>query len=187
MRFAAASRQLRMTDSELHEWSRERLSYDVEMVLFVSYALTTLPSLKTMRALVVRNALLDSFAIHVRALIAFFYDKKQHPDDVVADDFVADSDAWYTARPPLTETLSDARRRTHKEVAHLTEIGLGGGPPPQPWHPTILIGDLKPVIKAFTECALSTRLDAKIGALLRFHDTPGLMALFDVPGQRGGA
>lgn len=62
---------------------------------------------------VTRNALLESFLIHARALVGFFGDKHK-PDDIVARDYVA---TWAEEVPP---SLRDECNRINKQVAHLT-------------------------------------------------------------------
>lgn len=67
--------------------------------------------------LVLKNALLESFAIHLRALTDFFFPpSSSKPDDVLATDFL--SALPYSVELPAT--LEASRGRVHKEVAHLT-------------------------------------------------------------------
>jgi hypothetical protein len=54
--------------------------------------------------IIVKNALLESFTIHVRLLALFLYQKPnpKWPNDVTAEHYVKDIHAWRTARgaPP---------------------------------------------------------------------------------------
>jgi hypothetical protein len=68
---------------------------------------------------VVENALLESFTVHARSLLDFFYKSRAKPDDALAADFFRD-DSWERRRPPLSDHLGDVNRRVGKEVAHLT-------------------------------------------------------------------
>lgn len=68
---------------------------------------------------VARNALLESFTLHARALLDFFYGRRRKKDDALASDFF-EEDAWEQSRPPMAGTLSDVNRRVGKEIAHLT-------------------------------------------------------------------
>jgi hypothetical protein len=61
-----------------------------------------------------RNALLESFLIHARALIDFFSGKGAQSDDIVVGSYVQGQD-W-----AITELLSGERTRINKQVAHLT-------------------------------------------------------------------
>lgn len=62
---------------------------------------------------VTRNALLESFLIHARALVGFF-GKRSKDDDIIACDYVS---TWAEAIP---QYLRDVYDRVNKEVAHLT-------------------------------------------------------------------
>ena len=69
---------------------------------------------------VINNALIEAFAIHVRALIDFFYTPEKE-DDVVAVHYFSTKTEWTKARPRKTEEeLKRIKKRVNKEVAHLT-------------------------------------------------------------------
>lgn len=68
---------------------------------------------------IVRNALLESFTLHVRTLLDFFYGERRKRDDALASDFF-DGDIWERSRPPIEGPLSEVNRRVGKEIAHLT-------------------------------------------------------------------
>jgi hypothetical protein len=80
-----------------------------------------------------RNALLESFVIHVRVLIDFLYAERPKPDDVIAADYFSPSEEWEKLRPAQSETLERARIRAHKELAHLTYARLNVTPETKPW------------------------------------------------------
>ena len=66
------------------------------------------------------NAVLESFAIHARSLLDFFY-AYGRDDDVIAEHFFSSATEWINARPPKTrEQLKKIKDRVNKEVAHLT-------------------------------------------------------------------
>lgn len=67
----------------------------------------------------VRNALLESFTIHARSLVGFFYPRHPQLDDAIADDFF-DDDTWSRRGVPENPSWSRVRRRVGKEIAHLT-------------------------------------------------------------------
>lgn len=62
---------------------------------------------------VIRNALLESFLIHARALVGFF-DRRVKDDDIIARDYVP---TWAETIP---QSLRDECDRINKQVAHLT-------------------------------------------------------------------
>ena len=72
-----------------------------------------------------RNAILESFLVHCRAIIDFLYgssdDPKVRPDDVLAEDFLPSAvDDWRKAREQMSVEMKEALTRINKEVAHLT-------------------------------------------------------------------
>jgi len=79
------------------------------------------------------NALLESFVIHVRAIMDFLYAERPQSDDVIAEDFFASPEEWKNMRPMLSEALSQAKRRAGKEIAHLTYARLDVTPETKPW------------------------------------------------------
>jgi hypothetical protein len=68
------------------------------------------------------NAFINSFAIHVRNLVDFLYEKKPNkkPDAILAEHYMANGQDWAKMRPALTKKLKDAKIRCDKQVAHLT-------------------------------------------------------------------
>lgn len=70
------------------------------------------------RSNVLRNAILESRAIHLRNLADFFYG---HPevDDESARHFF-DEGVWQELSKKMSARLEEAKRRANKEVAHMT-------------------------------------------------------------------
>ena len=79
------------------------------------------------------NALIESFVIHVRAVIDFLYANNPKSDDVIAEDFFDKLGDWTRDRPEMSQLLTQARRRAAKEVAHLTYARLEVTPETKPW------------------------------------------------------
>jgi hypothetical protein len=70
---------------------------------------------------VTENALVESFVIHVRALIEFlFTDRRKRTDDGIAADLVRDPAEWTRTRGDLPPLLTTVKRRADKEIAHVT-------------------------------------------------------------------
>lgn len=101
------------------------------------------------REVVINNAILESFAIHVRVLIYFFYSEKPQRDDVVAEDFFSNSEEWIRIRPEITVLLRTAKRRADKEVAHLTYTRNKVTPEQKPWNIVEITEHLRDVVSAF--------------------------------------
>ena len=94
----------------------------VEVSIYSSNAPITAPSEDEEHVARV-NADIESFAIHLRALLDFFYmpPEKARSDDILAEHFFTDPQLWREARPQLSEQeLAAIRERVGKEIAHLT-------------------------------------------------------------------
>lgn len=109
----------------------------------------------------INNSLLESFAIHVRALIGFFYAENPRNDDIIADDFFASPSDWQSLRPPKTEILDKAKRRADKEVAHLTYTRLDITPEQKHWDFLKIFNDLQDLIKLFLDNVTTDLLGSK--------------------------
>jgi hypothetical protein len=97
----------------------------------------------------IANALLESFVIHVRAIMDFLYADCPQADDVIAEDFFDNSEQWTKIRPALSQTLSQAKRRAGKEVAHLTYARLDVTPETKSWPFVQITNEVSTVINAF--------------------------------------
>jgi hypothetical protein len=69
-----------------------------------------------------RNALLESFTVHARCLIDFFW-KTPKGDDASAAHFCPDG-SWERARGTIPDEVSKVNPRVGKEIAHLTYARL---------------------------------------------------------------
>lgn len=98
------------------------------------------------------NALIESFTIHSRALIDFLYAEPRYDSDVAVTDFFTQDEwrrmldapdevdpPWSTLHPRNIRSQKDtpailaARRRTNKEIAHLSYDRLDRKPEETPW------------------------------------------------------
>lgn len=97
------------------------LQYEIWMFSELPELLRTAEALPAVH----RNALVESFAIHIRDLIGFFYaGTSPHGDDIIAEDFFPEPDIWRNAIPAKSDYLEELRIRANKEVAHLTYTRL---------------------------------------------------------------
>jgi hypothetical protein len=101
------------------------------------------------RGNVISNSLLESFAIHVRALIGFFHSENPRKDDIIAEDFFANPSDWQDMRPLKTEILDKAKKRADKEVAHLTYTRLDLTPEQKLWDFLQIFKDMQVLIALF--------------------------------------
>jgi len=113
------------------------------------------------------NAYLESFVLHVRNLIDFFYlPKKSRFDDILAEDFVTNVPQWKEDRLGLKSPLMDeAKTRVDKLAAHLTYKRLTLDPK---WKFADIRADLQHVFNCFFN-----------------HLPPGRTAWFQGAGSQG--
>lgn len=97
----------------------------------------------------IKNALLESYTIHLRVLIDFFFSDNPRNDDIVADDFFTHPSDWKKMRPLKTGVLERAKKRTDKEVAHLTYTRLGIAPDQKNWYFEDVYKDMQTLIELF--------------------------------------
>jgi hypothetical protein len=107
----------------------------------------------------ITNVLLESFAVHVRNLIDFLYSEQPRADDVVAEDFVAETLQWPQIRPTMSDVLLRAKRRADKEIAHLTYTRLAVTSDAKPWPFVQIFGEITSVFKLYMENVDRERLD----------------------------
>ena len=152
------------TDSYLLAYSEEHVSYEVQMFFTMieigvkgRVTLGGAPEITP----TLSNALLESIVIHLRNLIDFLYPKNPQLTDIVASDFF-DPDQWESLRTALTDTLSAARVRANKEMAHLTTDRIFGIPPEKRWDFVGLATELRMVLQIFVKNAKQSRLSPNV-------------------------
>jgi len=140
------------TDAELFGASTH-VHYEWDMFRSVVAELGVLPP----NALLQTNALLESFVIHLRNMIDFLWPAEgAHDDDVIAAHFFDEPLYWNGIRPDISDTLSAARSRANKEIAHLTYSRLSVAPDAKPWRPGEMYAELKPAMEKFLRPSLRT-------------------------------
>lgn len=91
--------------------------------------------------IVTNNAMIESFGIHARALLDFFYglevleknNRKPHADDIFAEDFFSDKEHWRKIRPQIPDNFDSIRKRVNKEIAHIIVEGAKVKPESKIW------------------------------------------------------
>jgi hypothetical protein len=156
------NRTMRFDTEFLRSYSDEHLWYELQMLVNTAgLLLRDFPPMSTSVEdvrITTRNALLESFCIHVRNWMDFFYPGKQvRADDVVAADFFAEG-CLPDGFPQPSQVLEDAERRAHKQVSHLTTGRLPSGDKGKEWPFLRICADLMVVIKAFEHAADRSRL-----------------------------
>ena len=148
-----------MTDAELRDFLLKHLHYELWMLLETARRLL-LDDQGVHRDLVVKNAVVESFCIHARALAAFLYPERFNPRtrDVSATDYVTDTGKWQLARGETPEILVVVRERTGKEIAHLTTQRKEYGDPDEKWPTVEIVDALLAASKLFVQHAVPERL-----------------------------
>src|SRR5690349_9798581 len=100
------------TDQQLLDFSKEHLLYELNIFQWLADAIP-----KTQKSFQL-SAYLESFTVHLRALIAFLYQQPCRDGDIVAGDFFDTHGPWTSGAVP--KILDDARTRMNKEVGHIT-------------------------------------------------------------------
>jgi hypothetical protein len=109
-----------MPDRILTDIISEYLPYEIDMLRL------TYKELEARRAQVeqesvlqqtLRLALIESFCVHARSLINFFYDKRVKPTDTIATDF---ANGFKTGLDVQTEPLKSIIHGFNKQIFHLT-------------------------------------------------------------------
>ena len=103
-----------------------------------------------------KNALIESFAIHLRTLIAFLYGTKKYASDVVAADFFYKPGEWSKVRSPISASLKQARTRASQEIGHLTTKRIAGTPKQKEWAIAGLTKEILTQLKRFSKGASPT-------------------------------
>jgi hypothetical protein len=94
------------------------------------------------------NALIESGAIHSRAIVKFFYPSKStQKTDAIVDDFFVTSDEWKNACPKIPKELDDDTFGIYanKQIAHIVYSDEGK----HQWNFTCIADALQPVLEKF--------------------------------------
>lgn len=149
--------RIRRSQEELKEALKKHVMYEIEMFYWSVSALAK-GEANTWGE---RNSQLETFALHTRNLVHFFYPENARDDDMIAEDFFADPASWRrTVCPSKNFSLGSASGRVNKEVAHLTYARLGKTDEEWNWRPLEIVQILHPVIQKFLEGVRSFGVDA---------------------------
>jgi hypothetical protein len=99
---------------------------------------------------VIRNALVEAFAVHARGLSDFLFCEPRE-DDAAAEQFFGPGE-WVALRgEDLSPELQAVRRRTNKEIAHLTYSRLNVPEASGSWMQHAIVLELQRVFFRFVE------------------------------------
>ena len=152
------------TDDDLRSASGH-LHYEVWMFLTLARALAT----GVFGEGPLNNATLESFTVHARVLLEFFFGDKPRADDVVADDYLGGQGNWTELRGEMPPILADLRDRVGTEVAHSTFARLAVTPEEKGWRFVEIAQAFEGVVQRFLRAVPGDRL-AAVWAPSRNHD-----------------
>lgn len=119
-----------------------------------------------------KNAHVESFAIHCRNLIFFFYAHDSankaglaRDNDILAVDYFNQNSDWTAVCPPISTTLVNAKPQADKQVAHITEERRGLNQPTGPtasWQIGNVVRDIATAMKAFLNHVPQQNLDGNV-------------------------
>jgi len=150
------------SEKELRAFS-DHLLYEIEMFSATVGVLAVVIEMEVSHTrTTLRNALMESWALHVRNLLSFLYDRRAGKGDAVAADFVGSG--WAAKRGAKPEVLALAHAKASKEMAHMSWLRSVLTDDQREWHP-------EPIIVALGN-ALHEFLDSVPEALVvgRFHE-----------------
>ncbi|MBI3934586.1 MAG: hypothetical protein HY316_07810 [Acidobacteria bacterium] len=113
-----------LSDSELLNYSKEHLFYEIQMFFRLGWILVRLAAIPPIDSvgITIKNALIESFVTHLRNLGSFLsLGKAKFPGDVLAKDFFKQPAEW---NPRIPTPLGAALKRSDKEVAHSPPLVL---------------------------------------------------------------
>ena len=125
-------------------------------------------------------ARLESFAVHARNLLDFYYDDKGIKDDVLAMHFFPTLNVWNDVRPRPPENLADLRERVNKQIAHLTYTRIALPEEQRRWDYIGICEIVEKANRAFADAAPPGVLGESYRARLRGYDVE-----FDSPRRDG--
>ena len=123
---------------------------------------------------IIENALIESCAIHSRALVKFFYpyESKRPPrkTDAIVDDFFMTSSEWRNIYPKIPRELNydNFGKFADKQIAHI----IYSNEEKHRWNFTLISDILQPILEEFVELInkeqlgdrWSNQLDYQIGS-----------------------
>jgi hypothetical protein len=114
----------------------------------------------------ISNALVESWAIHLRCLVDFLYPRGPRDTDVIAADFYDSDGQWEQLAGDISPTLGTARERAHVEVAHLTTRRYAEQVPEKEWDRDGLTDEVLALLRVFAQSASTRRLHQTVRSLL---------------------
>jgi hypothetical protein len=103
----------------LLKYADEHITYEIRMFKETAIFCSNNLIIDKKNEWVTKNAILESFLIHMRNLIDFLYPKQPKKDDITINDYLS-KEVLSLHLPTITNNVSSYRTRANKEIAHLT-------------------------------------------------------------------
>jgi hypothetical protein len=149
-----------VSDKELFDYSDKHLLHEIEMFRWLA---SELPGKEASNEC---SAFVESFALHLRNLIDFFY-AEPFDDDVVAEYFYDDPSKWRRGTTP--PVLRAAKKRADKEANHLTKARMNVTATDKIWRTAELYVEIQKVAQKFEAEASRKKLGPKVIAFITAH------------------
>jgi hypothetical protein len=159
-----------MTDQELRDYAADHVSYELTMLYETAMRLKRDKAIDT--DWILKNAFIESFTIHARALALFLYKGPKLAGDVTAEQYVKDVAAWKAARGNIPPELQEVIDRTGKEIAHLTTGRHPAGNPKKGWSIEHVYRMFFAPLHLFLRHAEPARLDVSVRAFISALPAP---------------
>jgi hypothetical protein len=151
--------KLRLKDEELRDYSGEHLLHELSMFWELAHSLRG-----HKKGTTEYDALIESFAIHLRNLIEFFI-LPEKSDYVRAVHFFQNPAEWPTMK--LTGEFKKLHDRASNEVSHLTVRRIDGNPPEKEWYTEEIVQQIEPIAEKFGAKADVKKLHPKVREFLQ--------------------
>lgn len=164
------------TPQELQEKS-DHLFYEWQMLTRLEQAL---PREKDQ---LLKNAFIESGAIHGRNLVKFLYaSKNPRPDDAIAEDYFRTRDVWQNARPAMPKVLEydTFGRYANKQIAHMVYSGM----PKKKWNFTPIADAVQPALERFVSMVRKDQLGHRWSTSLVCESGPRWDGLKHIIGEK---
>ena len=104
------------------------------------------------------DAVLESFAVHLRNLVEFAFDAPER-DDVRAEHYFSDPKTWRELRYGKPDDLDRAQKQANKQISHLTYARIGAD---KRWYVGGLAFKLHEYIRIFLDNAEEARMGEEL-------------------------
>jgi len=141
--------------SELRAYSKEHIAYELSLLI-------ALCELKETGIWAMDMAIYECRILHFRSILEFLDNHYPKDDDVIVEDYLQQGERL----SPLDQDLDTARKRSNKEIAHLTAERIGGFQVYKVWDFANIFQRLSKVLKDFSVKANKELLDDSVFQLI---------------------